>query len=98
MSRIASAELVQIVLDAQQLQRVAAVAVGQIALQLAQARDLPREVPGIRRHRGQRDDQPEQEGRCRGAAVGAGDGHGGVAGAGQLSPSGAGIPHAAAGA
>ena len=33
MSRIASAELVEIVLNAQQLQRVAAVAIGEVGLQ-----------------------------------------------------------------
>ena len=41
MSRIASAELVQVVLDAEQLQRVAAVAIRQLGLQASQAAICP---------------------------------------------------------
>ena len=63
MSRIASAELVQVVLNAQQLQRVPAVAVGEIGLQLPQAGNLPRDVPRVGDHRRERDQQAQQQGR-----------------------------------
>jgi hypothetical protein len=59
------AELIQIVLNPEQLQGIAAVAVGEIVLEVAQLRDLARQIPGIGGHRGQRDDEPEQEGRRR---------------------------------
>ena len=63
-------ELIQIVLDAQQLQRVAAVAIGQLGLQTPQAGDLAGDVPRIRDHGRERDDQAEEQRRRRRPAVG----------------------------
>ena len=54
-------ERVQIVLDAQQLQRVLAVAVGEAGLQLPQAADLAGQVVRVGRHRRQGDDHPRQQ-------------------------------------
>ena len=53
------ADGVQIVLDAQQLQRVFAVAVDHFALQLADARKLQGDVAGIRQHGENGDDQAQ---------------------------------------
>ena len=63
------AELVQVVLDAEQLERVLPAAVDQIRLQHAQAGDLPRHVPRIGHHGRERDDQPEQQRRGRRSAL-----------------------------
>ena len=54
------AKRIQVVLDAQQLQGVFAVAVHQIVLQFAQAGDLPRDISRVGDHRRQRNDQPEE--------------------------------------
>ena len=54
---------VEVVLNAQQLQRVLAVAVDQVVLQLPQAGDLPGDVPGVGHHGGQSDDQPQDKSR-----------------------------------
>ena len=63
------AERVEIVLDAQQLERVLAVAIGEVRLQRAQAGDLPRDVPRIGDHGRERDDQSEQQRRRRRSAL-----------------------------
>jgi len=55
------AERVEVVLDAQQLQRIAAVAVGQLGLQRAEAGDTRPDVPGVRDDGEQRQHQPEQQ-------------------------------------
>ena len=54
---------VEIVLNAQQLQGVFAVAVHQIVLQFPQAGDLPGDVSGIGHHGGQGNDQPQDKSR-----------------------------------
>ena len=58
-------ELIEIVLDAQQLQRVAAIAVGELGLQPPEAGDLAGDVPGVGDDRRQGDHQPEEEGGRR---------------------------------
>ena len=63
------AELVQVVLHAEQLERVLAAAVDQLRLQHPQAGDLPRHVPGIGHHGRERDDQPQQQRRGRRSAL-----------------------------
>ncbi len=52
-------ELIEIVLDAEQLQRVAAIAIGELGLQPSQTRDLAGDVPRVGDHGCQRDHQPE---------------------------------------
>ncbi len=59
MSRMASPSRVEVVLDAEQLERVLAVAIGQVGLQHAQAGDLAGDVPRVGDHRGQRNDQSQ---------------------------------------
>jgi hypothetical protein len=54
-------EQVQIVLDAQQLQGIFAVAVDQLALELAQACYLPGDVSGVHHDRCDGDDKAEQQ-------------------------------------
>jgi hypothetical protein len=54
-------EQVQIVLDAQQLEGILAVAVNQFGLKLAQTCDLPRDVRRVGDDRGERDDQAKQQ-------------------------------------
>ena len=61
---------VEIVLDAQQLQGVFPVPIGQIGLQRPEARYLPGDVPRVRRDRGERDDQAEQQPEGRRPAMG----------------------------
>ena len=52
-------QLVQVALDAQQLQRVATVAIGELGLQLAQPADLARDIDRVGQHDGQRHDETE---------------------------------------
>ena len=63
-------ELVQVVLNAQELQRVPAVPIGELGLQPPQARDLPRDVPRVGDDRRQRDEQAQQQGQGRRPARG----------------------------
>ena len=69
------AERVQIILNAQQLQRVFSIAIDEIILQFAKAGNLPRDVAGITYDSGKRDDQSKKESasrRLRGAQFGVG--------------------------
>src|SRR5450432_2162219 len=59
------ADRIQFVLNAQQLQRVFAVAVNQIALQFAQAGDAPGHISRVPDHRRQRNHQPDVKWSCR---------------------------------
>ena len=52
-------ELIQVVLDAQQLQRIPAVSIDQLALEHAQARDLPIDVHRVGDDGGERQNQTE---------------------------------------
>ncbi len=63
-------ELIEVVLDAQQLQGVAAVAIDQVALQHAQPGDLTADVVGVGDDRRERQDQPDQQAWRRRATVG----------------------------
>src|SRR6266705_612636 len=54
-------ERVQVILDAQELQRVLAAEIGQIILQIAKSGNLNGDVPGISHHRGKRNHQSEDE-------------------------------------
>ena len=67
-------ELIEVVLDAEQLEGVPAVSIRELRLQPAQAGNLPRDVPGVGHHHRQRDDQADQKGR-RGRAPGNSKGH-----------------------
>ncbi len=60
-------ELRQVVLDAQQLQRLAAVPIGELGLQTSQAADLTGDVPRIREDEGQRQHQADEQRHGRGA-------------------------------
>ncbi len=63
-------ELVQIVLDAQQLQGILAVPIDQIALEHAQAGNLAVDVQRVGDDRGQRQNQPDQQARRGRTAAG----------------------------
>ena len=55
------AEGIEIVLHAKELKGVATIVLDEIVLQLAQARDLQRDVPGIGYHGGDGDNQAERQ-------------------------------------
>ena len=57
-------EQMQIVLNAQQLEGVLAVAIDQFALEHTEASNLAIDIDGVRNHRDQRQDQPDQEAPC----------------------------------
>ena len=62
-------EGVEVVLDAQQLERVAAITVDEITLHLAEVGDLEPDVPRVDQHGAENDDQGEQQSPGRGAAL-----------------------------
>ncbi len=62
-------ELIQIVLDAQELQRILAVPIDQVALQRPQADNLAVDVERVGDNGRERQDQPDQEARRRRATV-----------------------------
>ncbi len=63
-------ELIEVVLDAKQLEGVAAVAIDQVGLQHAQPGDLAADVVGVGDDRHERQDQPDQQAWRRRATVG----------------------------
>ena len=64
------AERIQVVLNAQQEQRIGAIAVDDAALQLLQSAELHDGVARIEGHRGQRDGKPRQQTDCRRSGLG----------------------------
>jgi hypothetical protein len=60
---------IQIVLDAQQLERPLAIAVGEIGLQGAETGNLPGYVPRFGDDSRQRDDEPNQKAGARGRSA-----------------------------
>jgi hypothetical protein len=59
------ADCIQVVLNAEQLQRVSAAPVGEVGLQRPKPRDLPGEVVRVGRDRGESDDHPRKQPRRR---------------------------------
>ena len=56
-------QLVEIVLNTEQLQRFAPAGVAELGLEAAEAGDLAGNVPGIRQHHGEGDQQPTNQRR-----------------------------------
>ena len=65
-------ELIQVVLDAQELQRIPAVSIDHLALEHAQARDLPVDVQRVGDDGRERQNETDKESRRGRAAVGHG--------------------------
>jgi hypothetical protein len=61
---------IQFILDAEQLQRIFAIPIDQIALQFTQTGYAPRDVPGVAYDGQKRNDEADVEGRRRGSAWG----------------------------